>query len=141
MGPDQLRPGRIGTLLKPKAAELGLNQSSLARQVRQAFYGEEAQRVQRGTARGLCGTARFHRFQIARSSSAHLVLDGASWQVLWPQDSLTVSAAVPTADKGFIKVRVPMLPLTYAALELITSAGSLWAHLRIKREAFDISGG
>ena len=34
--------------LKPRAAELGLTQASLARQVRQAFYGEEAQRVQRG---------------------------------------------------------------------------------------------
>jgi multidrug efflux pump subunit AcrB len=35
--------------LKPRAAELGLNQVSLARQVRQAFYGEEAQRIQRET--------------------------------------------------------------------------------------------
>ncbi|MEO1970723.1 MAG: efflux RND transporter permease subunit [Pirellulaceae bacterium] len=34
--------------LKPRAAELGLTQASLARQIRQAFYGEEAQRVQRG---------------------------------------------------------------------------------------------
>lgn len=34
--------------LKPRAAELGLNQGLLARQIRQAFYGEEAQRVQRG---------------------------------------------------------------------------------------------
>lgn len=34
--------------LKPRAAELGLNQQLLARQIRQAFYGEEAQRVQRG---------------------------------------------------------------------------------------------
>lgn len=34
--------------LKPRAAELGLNQQMLAQQVRQAFFGEEAQRVQRG---------------------------------------------------------------------------------------------
>jgi len=34
--------------LKPRAAELGLTQASLASQVRHAFYGEEAQRVQRG---------------------------------------------------------------------------------------------
>lgn len=34
--------------LRPRAAELGLNQVLLARQVRQAFFGEEAQRVQRG---------------------------------------------------------------------------------------------
>ncbi len=34
--------------LKPRAAELGLTQASLAQQIRQAFFGEEAQRVQRG---------------------------------------------------------------------------------------------
>jgi multidrug efflux pump subunit AcrB len=34
--------------LKPRAAELGLNQALLASQIRQAFFGEEAQRVQRG---------------------------------------------------------------------------------------------
>ena len=66
---------------------------------------------------------------------------GTEWQVLWPQNSLTVSATVPPGDKGFVKVRVPKLPLTYTALEVGTSGGPLWAHLRIKREAFDISGG
>ncbi|MCA9099827.1 MAG: efflux RND transporter permease subunit [Planctomycetales bacterium] len=34
--------------LKPLAAELGLTQQLLAQQVRQAFFGEEAQRLQRG---------------------------------------------------------------------------------------------
>ncbi len=34
--------------LKPRAAELGLTQSALASQIRQAFFGEEAQRLQRG---------------------------------------------------------------------------------------------
>lgn len=34
--------------LKPRAAELGLTQVLLAQQVRQAFFGEEAQRIQRG---------------------------------------------------------------------------------------------
>jgi multidrug efflux pump subunit AcrB len=34
--------------IKPEAEALGLNVSSLGRQVRQAFYGEEAQRIQRG---------------------------------------------------------------------------------------------
>ena len=67
--------------------------------------------------------------------------DGSSWPVLWPQEPMAVSAGVPAGDKGFIRVRGPRLPLTYAALELTTSAGPLWAHLRIKREAFDISGG
>ncbi|MEM7383313.1 MAG: efflux RND transporter permease subunit [Verrucomicrobiota bacterium] len=34
--------------LKPRAAELNLTQASLAQQIRQSFYGQEAQRVQRG---------------------------------------------------------------------------------------------
>jgi multidrug efflux pump subunit AcrB len=34
--------------MKPMAAELGLTQQLLAQQIRQAFFGEEAQRVQRG---------------------------------------------------------------------------------------------
>jgi len=35
--------------IRPEAEALGLNMASLGRQVRQAFYGEEAQRIQRGT--------------------------------------------------------------------------------------------
>ncbi len=38
----------ISLKIKPEAEALGLTQSSLGRQVRQAFYGEEAQRIQRG---------------------------------------------------------------------------------------------
>ncbi len=34
--------------LKPKARDLGVNLQEMARQVRQAFYGEEVQRIQRG---------------------------------------------------------------------------------------------
>lgn len=34
--------------IKPRAAEVGLTQQLLAQQIRQAFFGEEAQRVQRG---------------------------------------------------------------------------------------------
>lgn len=67
--------------------------------------------------------------------------DSTSWQILWPQEPLPVSTSVPPTDKGFVKCRVPRLPLAYAALELDTNAGPIWAHLRIKREVFDISGG
>ncbi len=35
--------------IRPSAETLGLTQNDLARQVRQAFYGEEVQRIQRGT--------------------------------------------------------------------------------------------
>ena len=38
----------IKLAIKPEAEALGLTLSSLGRQVRQAFYGEEAQRIQRG---------------------------------------------------------------------------------------------
>jgi len=38
----------IRLVIKPEAEALGLTMSSLGRQVRQAFYGEEAQRIQRG---------------------------------------------------------------------------------------------
>ena len=41
---------------------------------------------------------------------------GTEWQVLWPQDSITVSATVPPGDKGFLKVRVPKLPLNLRRL-------------------------
>ncbi len=43
MGGDEIR-----LRIKPEAEALGLTMSSLGRQVRQAFYGEEAQRIQRG---------------------------------------------------------------------------------------------
>ena len=42
------RQDELELSLKPRAAELGLTQELLARQIRHAFYGEEAQRVQRG---------------------------------------------------------------------------------------------
>lgn len=47
---DSFRAGKeeIKLKLKPTAEPLGLTLSDLARQVRQAFYGEEAQRIQRG---------------------------------------------------------------------------------------------
>ena len=47
---DSFRAGKqeIELRIDPRAESLGLSQRDLARQVRQAFYGEEAQRVQRG---------------------------------------------------------------------------------------------
>ena len=47
---DTLSSGgqEIKLSIKPEAEALGLTMSSLGRQVRQAFYGEEAQRIQRG---------------------------------------------------------------------------------------------
>ncbi len=47
---DSYRVGKpeLQLRIRPSAELLGLSQQDLARQVRQAFYGEEAQRVQRG---------------------------------------------------------------------------------------------
>jgi multidrug efflux pump subunit AcrB len=47
---DSFRTGKeeIQLAIRPEAESLGLTLSDLARQVRQAFYGEEAQRIQRG---------------------------------------------------------------------------------------------
>jgi len=47
---DSFRAGKqeVSLTLRPEARPLGLTQIDLARQVRQAFYGEEAQRIQRG---------------------------------------------------------------------------------------------
>ena len=48
---DSFRAGKqeIKLNILPEAKPLGLTLNNLARQVRQAFYGEEAQRIQRGT--------------------------------------------------------------------------------------------
>jgi multidrug efflux pump subunit AcrB len=48
---DSFRSGKqeVQLSLRPAARHLGLTLNDLARQARQAFYGEEAQRVQRGT--------------------------------------------------------------------------------------------
>ena len=48
---DSFRSGKqeVRLSLRPEAHQLGLTLRDLARQVRQAFYGEEAQRVQRGS--------------------------------------------------------------------------------------------
>ena len=48
---DSFRAGKqeIKLDILPEAKSLGLTLNDLARQVRQAFYGEEAQRIQRGT--------------------------------------------------------------------------------------------
>lgn len=78
--------------------------------------------------------------------------DNSSWRTLLPGPRVQITNAfpsdgiVPTCDKGGAVVKFDLLPLTYTAIEVEcrTAAGeplSLWAHLRVKREVFDISGG
>jgi len=81
-----------------------------------------------------------------------LPADNRSWRALRPQPWSTNLLAfpsdgvIPAGDNGGARVATGPLPLTYAALEVRLAAAdgkpvTLWTHLRIKREAFDISGG
>ena len=72
-----------------------------------------------------------------------------TWRALHPQPWLTrldtFPSVIPANERGGARIVTGRLPLTYGALEVRCVLGnathSLWAHLRIKREIFDISGG
>lgn len=67
---------------------------------------------------------------------------GSTWQTLFANEPLPLNVQIPAGDRGIVNVSTDQpWPLTYAAIELITDSGSLWEHLRIKSEHFDISGG
>ena len=67
---------------------------------------------------------------------------GSTWQTLFATEPLPLNMQIPASDRGIVNVSSDQpWPLTYAAIELITETGSLWEHLRIKSEHFDISGG
>ena len=100
-------------------------------------------------------------FHVANETSGQIRLeacrfwlprDNRSWRVLLPQAWGTNLASFPSdghiaaGDRGGARIQTGPLPLTYTALEVKLSedAGrplTLWTHLRIKREVFDISGG
>jgi hypothetical protein len=78
--------------------------------------------------------------------------DGVTWRSLFPQPWMTnlnafpADARIPARDRGGAQLTTGPLPLTYTALEVLLrdkqgGAVTLWARLRIKRQAFDISGG
>jgi hypothetical protein len=79
--------------------------------------------------------------------------NNATWRALVPQpwisdrlDRFPADGFIPANDRGGARVAIGQLPLTYAALEArLTDADgkpvTVWAHQRIKREVFDISGG
>jgi len=67
---------------------------------------------------------------------------GSTWQTLFASEPFSVDVQIPAGDRGIVKVSTQEpWPLTYAAIELTTDDGSMWEHLRIKSEHFDISGG
>lgn len=60
--------------------------------------------------------------------------------------SFTGDRLLPSGEHGGFVARCTPLPLTYGVIEVIVASQtgarrSLWAHLRIKPEVFDISGG
>lgn len=76
----------------------------------------------------------------------------ALWRALRPQPWFTnlnafpVNGVISGRDRGGARVATGRLPLTYTAVEVrlrdaTDQSLTLWAHLRIKREVFDISGG
>jgi len=76
----------------------------------------------------------------------------ADFRMLRPQPRQTnlacfpTSGVIPAGEKGGFTVETGPLPLTYCAVEVETARSegqpaSLWAHLRMKREIFDLSGG
>lgn len=81
-----------------------------------------------------------------------LPASNAEFRALRPQPWLTNlagfpgSRVIPAREKGGFTVQTGPLPLTYGAVEVETRGpdgkpASLWAHLRIQREVFDLSGG
>lgn len=77
----------------------------------------------------------------------------ATWRALVAQpwisnrlDRFPHDGLIPARDRGGARVVTGPLPLTYAAIEVRLTDFSgkvvtVWAHQRIKREVFDISGG
>ena len=76
-----------------------------------------------------------------RSIRLHLPREAESWQVLWPGAKREIDVEVLGGEQGFFEIETEKLPLGYAAIEIETDQKPLWAHLRVKRESFDISGG
>lgn len=68
--------------------------------------------------------------------------DRRDWQILLPREALPAETVIPPRERGYLRIRSNQpFPLGYAAVEVATDQGSLWEHLRVKRETFDIGGG
>jgi hypothetical protein len=78
--------------------------------------------------------------------------NNSTWRILLPQEwkssfePFPKDGTIASGDRGGAIVSTGVLPLAYTALEVrlrdsMNNPVTLWAHLRIKREVFDISGG
>ena len=87
-----------------------------------------------------------------RSCRLWLPRDPKQPRVLIPQPAIqgiqcfNGCSTIPAGEHGGFKAETGPLPLTYAAIEVIlagpgSESFSIWGHVRIKTERFDISGG
>ena len=84
------------------------------------------------------------RLWLPESAEQYHAFKAQPW--LESPDKYPVDGLVASGDRACLKARIPTAPLSYVVveLELEDESGkreSLWAHLRLKSEAFDISGG
>ncbi|MBM3848433.1 MAG: hypothetical protein FJ405_19385, partial [Verrucomicrobia bacterium] len=89
-------------------------------------------------------TLRACRLWLPTSNSEFRALHPQPWQT--NLNGFPTSRVVASRTKGGFVVETGPLPLTYCAIEVETidpdgKASSIWAHLRIKREIMDLSGG
>jgi hypothetical protein len=81
-----------------------------------------------------------------RSVRLWLPASNAAWRALLPGPAFPLpdgaeAGRIPAGDKGVVEVATGPLPLGYAAVEVATDGPTLWTHLRVRKESFDISGG
>lgn len=84
------------------------------------------------------------RLYLPESQATYRFLRGP--QELRDLECFPKDGRIASGDRGGFHVATPPLPLTYGALEVTLEDDGgrtvpLWAHLRIKRETFDLSGG
>lgn len=85
------------------------------------------------------------RLWIPETNSKYRVLHPSKWYQ--PNEAFPLDHRIRSSSMGLLHLEIDHFPLSYAAIEIqVTPAGdelpkSIWAHLRIKPNVFDISGG
>jgi hypothetical protein len=85
------------------------------------------------------------RLWLPKTNSEYRVLHPSPWYPM--NETFPVDQRVRASSMGLLHLELDHFPLSYAAIEIqVTAAGdampkSIWAHLRIKPNDFDISGG
>jgi hypothetical protein len=84
------------------------------------------------------------RLWLPKANTSWRVLCAGEWHT--GLETFPVDGLIPPNDRGGAIVSTGRLPLTYTALEVrlrdaANNPVTVWAHVRIKREVFDISGG